>query len=157
MTEKKDFSTYFASSQNFVKIPDNQFAHAWGLISSKGRNITNASEHTELMDPNAFLGFFDSDNLIRLYQNDAVILENLFAIAKKSKSDALFEVFDVLYNSWLFEIRLTANKQGIERRLQNSFSGGINAEGFGKIIQDMEKKRQQAEYERQQKQQGGMF
>lgn len=149
----KQFGRYFNIAQSFVKIPDNQFAHAWQLLSSKGRGITEDSSHAELKDPNAFLGFVDSDNLLRFYQNDTIFIENLFAMAKKSK--AIFEVFDVIFNAWIFEIRLTANKGGIERRLQHSFGGGITAEGFGKILQEMERKRQQDEFQRQKQQQGG--
>jgi hypothetical protein len=105
------------------------------------------------MDPNAFLGFMDSDNLIRFYQNDAIFLENLFSMAKKSP--AIFEVFNVVFSSWIFEIRLTANKGGIERRLQHSFGGGISAEGFGKMLQDLEKKRQMDDYAKERNKQSG--
>lgn len=140
---------YFRQSGNFTRLPENQFSHAWSLISSKGRTITRETEHNELRDPNAFLGFVDNDNMIRFYQNDAMFLENLFAIGKRSPQ--IFEVFDVLFNAWIFELRLTANKQGIERRLQHSFPESSQfGEGFGKSWQKEEKRR------RKEQEQGGV-
>lgn len=144
---------YFTSSQSFVRVPENQFAHAVYLLSSRGRNITQMSDYTEILDPNSILGFIDNDNLLRFYQNDLYYIHNFFAMGKKS--DALFEIFQIIHNVWKAEIRITANKGGIERRLQHSFGGGISAEGFGKMLQELEKKRQADDYERQKQQQGG--
>jgi len=150
--QSNQWSNYFQSSRSMVRMPEDQFSHAWQLLSAKGRTIDDFSD---LRDPSAFLGFIGSDNLLRFYQNDTIYLENLFSMSKSS--DAIKEVFNVIFHAWLFEIRLTANKDGIERQLQHSFGGGISAEAMGKMLQDLEKKRQQDAYAQQQGQQGGLY
>jgi hypothetical protein len=155
--QKVPLTGFFQTARRFMRAPDNQFSHAYSMIQNQGTQIKQDSDPSELRDPNAFLGFIDHDQLIRLYQNDAIILENLFAIAKKSKP--VMEVFATLFNGWIFEIRLTGNKSGIERKMQYSFGQGIQGEGLGSYLQKMEEKRLKDEYERQQKSQipGGSF
>lgn len=150
--QSNQWGSYFQSARSFVRMPENQFDHAWQLLSTRGRSI---DDFPDLQDPSAFLGFIGSDNLLRFYQNDTIYIENLFSMAKKS--EPIREVFNVLFHAWLFEIRLTANKDGIERRLQHSFGGGVTAEAMGKMMQDLEKKRQQDAYANQQNQQGAMY
>lgn len=152
---KGQWGSYFKTARSFVRMPENQFDHAWQLLSTRGRTI---EEFADLQDPSAFLGFIGSDNLLRFYQNDTIYLENLFSMSKKS--EPIKELFSVIFHAWLFEIRLTANKDGIERRLQHSFGGGITAEAMGTMLQDMEKKKQMDAYHQSQggqPQQRGMY
>lgn len=152
-TQPTSWGKYFTSSRSFIRVPQNQFDHAWQLLYSKGRKV---EDQEDLMDPNAFLGFIDSDNLLRFYQNDCIFLENLFAMARKH--EPLMEVFKVLFHAWIFEIRLTSNKGGIERRLQHSFGGGMTADGFGKVLDQLERRRQEDALKRElESGQGGIY
>lgn len=144
-----ELKKFMGLSQSFARMPENQFAHAWSLLSAKGREITQKSDYSDLLDPNLFLGFVDNDALLRFYQNDALFLGSFFMMGKKS--EPIFEIFRLLFNVWIFEIRLTANKSGAERRLQHFGSQPLSIEGFGKMLEAYNRQKDAAT------QQGGMY
>ena len=152
------FSKYFQKTGFFQRLPDNPYAHATFLLSSKGRTVNEDSDFNELEDPNALLGFIGNDKMIQLNQVSIVLLENFHAMAKKDRG-MFSELTQVLYHGWVFSIRFTANKDGVERRLQNAFTPAESQgmEGYGKAWQKEEEKRRQAEAEAQQKLTGGMY
>jgi len=147
-----ELKKYMSVSQGFSRMPENQYSHAWSLLSSKGREISQESNYNDLLDPNIFLGFITDDALLRFYQNDAMFLTNLFAMGKNSKE--IFEVFKILYNVWILEIRISSNKNGAERRLQHSFGGGAMMESMGRML--AEEKQKSGKYEKMM-QDGGMY
>jgi hypothetical protein len=126
----------FRSAQGFRKEPDNQFAHASGLLSASGQGVNKASDISEILNQACFLGLQNKDEFIRFWQIDAFFITNLFTMAKESESDALMRVFSNLYTIFKFEVRLTGNKDGLERKLQHSFGGaGMNAAQIGRLME----------------------
>ena len=152
------FRKYFQKAATFMRLPDNPYAHAIYLISSKGRIVNEESDFNELEDPNALLGFIGNDRMIQLNQNSIMLLMNFKAMAKKDPN-MFAEIFQVIYHGWKFSIRFTANKDGTERRMQNSFPSIETAglEGYGKSWQKEEERRRKAEEEAQQKLTGGLY
>jgi hypothetical protein len=134
--EKEIKSVDIKPTQTFTTTPENQFAHAAGLLAAQGHGIDRTSDISELLNQACFLGLQNSDQFIRFWQVDAMFITNLFTMAQKSKSDALMQVFNLLYTNFKFEIRLTGNKDGLERKLQHSFGGGgMNAAEIGRLME----------------------
>jgi hypothetical protein len=82
------------------------------------------------------LGTVSDDTLLRLYQNDAIILTSLFDMARREPS--LRMVFNVIYYGWQGELSLTRTKSGIERRMNASLGALVpdpNFVGFGNDLQ----------------------
>jgi len=109
------FNKYTQEIQNFGHVPVNQFDHAWGLIKSHKRDI-NKERFNYLNDPMIYLGNVDNEKTLALYQNDIRFLGVLLSMALSD--EALYHVFEPLYEIFKIELRLTGNIGNSERHLQ---------------------------------------
>lgn len=135
---KFNWSDYVKSAFLFRFIPKDQFSHAYYLLSSEPKDI---SEFQELISKHALLGNIDSDRLMRFYQNDVHFLTNFFEM--QQREPALKNFFKVIYTAWVFEVALTRTKKGMERQLQTfGPAQPKSVEGFGKLIEQLQKKKE---------------
>jgi len=124
---KKDenFKQYTQYIQRHQVIPDNPYTHNYVLLTARQGEI---ERFEDLMHPQAMLGAIDDPKSLRLYQNDIYFLSNLFSLAKNSKT--LRYVFDALFYSFVFEVRLTSTLDGAERIYQAGAMPVTKPKGF---------------------------
>lgn len=135
--------------QKMKHIPENQFDHAFSLLMNQNKEVES---YSDMINPHTLLGTVDSDTMLRFYQNDILFLSSMFSMGKKSP--VVKEIFDMLFNAWIFEVTITRTKGGLERKLQSFPSTSPAMQGFGKAMEEYERQ-QRAKAEAQQS--GGIY
>jgi len=125
LRKDENFRQYTQYIQRHQVIPDNPYTHNYVLLTARQGEI---ERFEDLMHPQAFLGAIDDPKTMRLYQNDIYYLSNLFSLARNSKT--LKYVFDALFYSFVFEVRLTSTLDGAERTYQAGAMPVSKPKGF---------------------------
>lgn len=138
------FGSYTQDMQKFGFSPDNAFGHAWGLINSPKKDLKSDGLNV-LNDPQIILGNIDNDRSLRFYQLDLFYLTNLCGIAI---NDPMFEiVFEVLWQSFKNEVRITSSMGGTERQYQAfHIPQASTKKGFSIFGKKKKQKREPMEY-----------
>lgn len=100
-------------------VPKDPFSHATMLIETEEEAVKLFSK---IVEKQVILSNIDDDRMLRLYQNDAVLLTSLFSMANRAKDGSLSEFFFAIYYGWRGELALTRTKDGLERKLQGTVS-----------------------------------
>lgn len=95
-------------------IPKDPFSHASSLLDTSDED--EVAGFSALVRGEAMLANIGDDRMMRLYQNDAIILTHLFQMAQQMPE--LRQMFATLYFGWKAELCLTRAKNGAERKLQ---------------------------------------
>ena len=115
---KRGGSGFGSYTQDMAKrgfSPDNAYSHAWNLISSSKKDI-EIDKMNVLNDPQIILGNIENEKSLRYYQNDLYFLTNLCNMAI---NDPMFKgVFEVLWQNFKNEVRITSCMGGTERQYQ---------------------------------------
>jgi len=126
--------------------PKDPFSHAKYLLEEQDDIIFDGNaqpKFNKLVGKMQMLGTVSDDTLLRLYQNDAIILTSLFDMSRREP--ALRMVFNVIYYGWQGELCLTRTKSGIERRMNASLGALVPDPNFTGYGQDFNMPEEQAE------------
>ena len=144
------FKDYVNKIIFFSHIPKDRFSHAFRLLQTEQNNIENYAD--VLNQRHIFLGNIDNARVLRCNQNDAMFFYALLSLARRDV--AMKEVFDVIFWSWVLELRLTSTKKGKERDLQ-AFLIPRTTEGFRFPLR--KKKQEPMDYIIPDEEEGGMY
>lgn len=117
-----DMETYFDQLAKEKQIPRSQFEHAYALLESEQRG----NDYSKIVDSPVQLSHIKDDRLMRLYQNDVVLLTHMKAIADRSPE--FRPLYIQIYNEWRNEI-LMSKANGNERKLQASVGSNYTPKG----------------------------
>jgi len=117
-----DMDSYIEAIMKEKQIPRSQWEHAYALLESEQRN----NDYSKLVDSPVQLAHIKDDRLMRLYQNDVVILTNMKAIADRSPE--FRPLYEQIYNEWRNEI-LMSKANGNERKLQAGVGSNYTPRG----------------------------
>lgn len=113
--EESGFGEYTQDMQKIGFTPDNPYGHAWTLVNSPARKLETDGFNI-LNDPQIFLGNIENEKSLRLIQNDLNYLTNICGMALE---DPIFkDVFNVLWQIFKTEVRITSAMGGTERQYQ---------------------------------------
>jgi len=112
---RSGFDSYASETQKYGYIPDNQFAHAYMLLTAEGKKFeTHGMDMVD--DPQIMLGNIENEKTMRHYQRDLFYLIQMCGIAVY---DPIFkEVFLPLWKIFKSEVRITSAMGGTERQYQ---------------------------------------
>ena len=111
-------ASYLRSTMKNRILPDDPFKHAYAILESDDDEI---HEFSKLAEKRVLLANISDDKMLRLYQNDMILLCQLFDMSRRE--DQLRSFFLKTYYGWIGELSLTRAKDGLERRLQASAGG----------------------------------
>ena len=116
-----------------ITRPQSTPEHAYSLLQPSDRVIDRAGK---LHQQSMLLAFVKENQLIRLYQNDFILLESLFDMTRRDKENTMGLCFlhEYLYNGWIGELNMTRTKDGLERGYQALVAGAIpprDMSGYG--------------------------
>lgn len=138
------FGSYTQDMQKMGFSPDNPYGHAWGLINSPIKDIEKDNMHV-LDDPQILLGDIDNEKSLRLYQMDLDYLTNFCQMAI---IDEMWKgVFEVLWQKFKNEVRITSAMGGKERQYQAFHIPQMSTKkGFSFLKRGSKKKKQAMDY-----------
>lgn len=116
--------------------PRDPYEHGAFLIEGEDKQeVENAlGKFSKLVNKRVLLSNISNDQLMRLCQNDIILLTHLFDCAVREEE--LAPVFKVLYYGWVNELSLTRTKNGAERKHQaqigTSYTPSEQLYGYGK-------------------------
>ena len=122
-------------------VPRDAFSHAFTMMDIRGND--EVKMFSQILEQHILLSFLGEDKQLRLYQNDIVLLTNLFDMSRRAPE--LKNFFLNLYYGWKGELALTRTKDGIERRLQATAGKGYQPEamrGYGQQLEELAKQEQ---------------
>lgn len=123
MTKMDD---YFGGVQRGRISPKDPFSHAAWLLTPDDNKLPS----DDVVDKQVQLSYIGEDRMLRLYQNDAMILTQIKNMA--TREDCLVPVYLVLEGAWRSELKLSRTLKGMERQLQGTTGGAfVPREGFG--------------------------
>lgn len=109
------FDTYSQETQKIGYIPDNQFSHAYMLLTAQGK--TFEKDGMDIVDdPQILLGNVENEKTMRFYQRDLFFLVQMAGIAQYD--DIFKEIFLPLWKIFKSEVRITTAMGGTERQYQ---------------------------------------
>jgi len=112
-------SAYVQEIQRVRFIPQNEFEHGDSLIRSEYDDDSEVMNNfSKIVDKHLQLVNIGNDQILRLYQTDAVLLTQVFSISLRSP--AFTQVAKVMFFGWRNELLLTKAKEGAERKYQAS-------------------------------------
>lgn len=113
--KKSGFESYAEETQRFGYIPDNQFAHAYMLLTTQQKEFEKHKWEV-IDDPQIMLGNIENEKTMRYYQRDLFYLIQMCGIAMY---DPIFkEIFIPLWKVFKSEVRITSAMGGTERQYQ---------------------------------------
>ena len=133
------FNEYGQKTRPGGPNPKDPWSHAKYLLEEQDDIIfdgPSTPKFHKLVGKMQMLGTVSDDTLLRLYQNDAIILTSLFDMARREPS--LRMVFNVIYYGWQGELSLTRTKSGIERRMNASLGALVpdpTFQGYGENLE----------------------
>ena len=136
MADVKDF---VGAMQGGKIVPQNAFSHAFTLVDISTQD--DVKNFSAILEKHILLANIGDDRKIRLYQNDIILLTNLFDMA--IREPALLTLFKQLYFGWKGEIAITRTKDGLERKLQATAGKGYaprnDMVGYGDMLADLDR------------------
>lgn len=109
------FDTYSQETQKFGYIPENQFAHAYMLLTSQSKSFEKDGMDI-VDDPQIMLGNIENEKTMRYYQRDLFYLIQMCGIA--IYDETFQEIFKPLWKVFKSEVRITSAMGGTERQYQ---------------------------------------
>jgi hypothetical protein len=123
-------------------LPDNPYSHQIMLIRNPKEEIRRFSD---LLHEHLMLGNFGDERLLSLYQEEADVLTELFALTKKHPGFTTF--FSRAFWSFIIRVDFTRSFKGLERLLQAILKIPKVEEptGFGGLLQKVSGKKKKPE------------
>jgi hypothetical protein len=122
----ENLTSYFSGMRQRAAPPKDPWSHAHSLLT----NDDNVTVDDDVVNKQAQLSFIGDDKMLRLYQNDEIILTQMKNMAQREP--ALAPVFGVMYQAWIGELKLTKVLKGMERQLQGTTGGSyLPRDSFG--------------------------
>jgi hypothetical protein len=87
---------YIAQVAGGKVIPKDPYSHAFTLADISGSD--DVHRFSQILEKHIILSFLGNDLQLRLYQNDIVLLTNLFDMSRRSPG--LSDFFLTLYSGW---------------------------------------------------------
>ena len=112
-----DLNEYYTGLQRGRINPKDPFTHAAWLLTPDDQK----QPQDDVVDKQVQLSYIGEDQMLRLYQNDAVLLTQIKNMALREP--CLAPVYSVLEGSWRSECKLTRVLEGMERKLQGTAGG----------------------------------
>ena len=126
MAANDSLTNYFGNMRQRVAPPKDPWSHAHSLLT----NDDQTTADDDVVNKQAQLSFIGDDKMLRLYQNDEIILTQMKNMAQREP--ALAPVFGVMYQAWIGELKLTKVLKGMERQLQGTTGGSyLPRDSFG--------------------------
>jgi len=123
-------------------IPKDAFSHAFTLVDISA--VDDVRTFSAILEKHILLANLGDDRKIRLYQNDIILLTNLFDMTIREPQ--LYNLFKQLYYGWKGEIAITRTKDGLERKLQATAGKGYaprnDMVGYGDMLADLDRQEQ---------------
>ena len=133
-----DMRDFVSAVQGGKVIPKDAFSHAFTLVDISAQD--DIRTFSSILEKHILLANLGDDRKIRLYQNDIVLLTNLFDMALREP--ALVSLFKQLYFGWKGEIAITRTKDGLERKLQATAGKGYaprnDMVGYGDMLAQLD-------------------
>ncbi|RLF50328.1 MAG: hypothetical protein DRN24_06715 [Thermoplasmata archaeon] len=104
---------YLKELRLYGEVPTDMYSHQYKMLFHQP---IEPKSKTELMSPDALLGYVKDSKTLVFFQNDFTLLQRLFDMG--TRSEAIMDVFENLYYAWIGEMRLTSALGGTERLLQ---------------------------------------
>jgi hypothetical protein len=134
-----DVRDFIGAMQGGKIVPQNAFSHAFTLVDISTQD--DVKNFSAILEKHILLANIGDDRKIRLYQNDIILLTNLFDMA--IREPALLTLFKQLYFGWKGEIAITRTKDGLERKLQATAGKGYaprnDMVGYGDMLADLDR------------------
>lgn len=109
---------YFEEVRRGKQYPQDPFQHASSLTDTEQDRSFDKHAFSRLIGKQILLSNIGDDRLMRLLQNDVILLTSLYEIARREPE--VEPVFLTLYHGWRGELLLTRAKDGAERKLQGT-------------------------------------
>lgn len=127
ITPNRSLISQYTQSNNKMNIaPRNEYEHGAFLVDTENKaekdNVEGLGKFSTLVNKSILLSNVSNDNLMRFYQNDAVLITHMLSMA--TRATTLIPLFEVLYYGWQGELNLTRAKGGGERKLQAAIGTG---------------------------------
>lgn len=130
---------FIGAMQGGKIVPQNAFSHAFTLVDISSQD--DVKNFSAILEKHILLANIGDDRKIRLYQNDIILLTNLFDMT--TREPALLTLFKQLYFGWKGEIAITRTKDGLERKLQATAGKGYaprnDMVGYGDMLADLDR------------------
>lgn len=110
---------YMESLRRSRAYPDDPYKHAYSLLDTDDEDIR--LQFQKIVEKHVLLANISDDRMLRLYQNDVIILCQMLDMARREPQFANF--FMKTYYGWRGELALTRAKEGMERKLQATPGG----------------------------------
>ena len=115
---------YFDDVRRGKQYPQDPFQHASSLTDTEQDKSFDKHAFSRLIGKQILLSNIGDDRLMRLLQNDVILLTSLYEIARREEE--MQSVFFTLYYGWRGELLLTRAKDGAERKLQGTVGTGYS-------------------------------
>jgi len=149
-----DISDFIKATKQIGQIPKDQFGHSWQLLS---RDDVKINRYPLMQQNPILLANIKNNQLIRLYQNDFLILTSFYNMG--IRYSPMFDIFEFLYYGWEGELGITRTKDGKERIIQAMSSTGYrpkeDIEGYG--FDEVRREQDEALAMEQKKKRFGLF
>ena len=137
-----DMRDFVGAIQGGKIIPKDAFSHAFTLVDISA--VDDVRTFSAILEKHILLANLGDDRKIRLYQNDIILLTNLFDMTIREPQ--LYNLFKQLYYGWKGEIAITRTKDGLERKLQATAGKGYaprnDMVGYGDMLADLDRQEQ---------------
>lgn len=134
-----DVRDFVGAMQGGKIVPQNAFSHAFTLVDISTQD--EVKTFSSILEKHILLANLGDDRKIRLYQNDIILLTNLYDM--QLREPALYTLFKQLYYGWKGEIAITRTKDGLERKLQATAGKGYaprnDMVGYGDMLADLDR------------------
>jgi hypothetical protein len=135
--QNKDNAVFLSQSRKGDYRPQNEYEHGHELINSEleesSDKITMAQsiKFSSLVNKHIQTANLGPDNMVRMYQNDVILLTYFLDFAKRNEGCA--SPFFNKFHGWRGEILTTKTKNGVERILQAMIGTNFqaNQQGLG--------------------------
>jgi len=126
----ENVKTYMEGLRRSRVYPDDPFKHSYSLIDTD--DSEEIGKFYKIVEKHVLLASISEDRMLRLYQNDVILLCQMLDMARREPQ--LQNFFLKTYYGWRGELMLTRAKDGLERKLQAT-AGGYqpkgNMQGYG--------------------------
>jgi len=112
--ETGGFGEYVASTRFYANVPKDPYSHQFQLLQRPHKDL---KDFGDLLDADVLLSNIQDNRTMLLVQRDYHFLNRFFDMGNRSQG--IKSLFNVLYNSWRGQMRMTSALRGKERDLQS--------------------------------------